>query len=137
MDIKLEKKPWYVRYRYRLIGGVLVLAGLVYVIVLASGPRRLRVKLETVQTSEVSNADFREYVDVEGVVQPIMTLMVNTLEAGNVERIVAEDGKLMKQGDTIMVLTNPDLTLILISHHLSAARRAQFDRVYELAPVTQ
>ena len=109
MDIKLEKKPWYVRYRYRLIGGVLVLAGLVYVIVLASGPRRLRVKLETVQTSEVSNADLREYVDVEGVVQPIMTLMVNTLEAGNVERIVAEDGKLMKQGDTIMVLTNPDL----------------------------
>ena len=35
------------------------------------------------------------------------------------------------------LLTNPDLTLILISHHLSAARRAQFDRVYELAPVTQ
>ena len=35
------------------------------------------------------------------------------------------------------LLTNPDLTLILISHHLSAARRGQFDRVYELAPVTQ
>lgn len=35
------------------------------------------------------------------------------------------------------LLTNPDLTLILISHHLSAERRAQFDRVYELTPVTQ
>ena len=35
------------------------------------------------------------------------------------------------------LLTNPDLTLILISHHLSAEHRAQFDRVYELAPVTQ
>ena len=29
------------------------------------------------------------------------------------------------------------LTLILISHHLSAERRAQFDHVYELTPVTQ
>ena len=35
------------------------------------------------------------------------------------------------------LLTNPDLTLILISHHLSAERRTQFDRVYELTPVTQ
>ena len=35
------------------------------------------------------------------------------------------------------LLTNPDLTLILISHHLSAERRAQFDHVYELTPVTQ
>ena len=35
------------------------------------------------------------------------------------------------------LLTKPDLTLILISHHLSAERRAQFDHVYELTPVTQ
>ena len=35
------------------------------------------------------------------------------------------------------LLTNPDLTLILISHHLSAERRAQFDHVYELTPVKQ
>lgn len=32
------------------------------------------------------------------------------------------------------LLANPDLTLILISHHLSAERRAQFDHVYELTP---
>ena len=35
------------------------------------------------------------------------------------------------------LLTNPDLTLILISHHLSAELRAQFDHVYELTTVTQ
>lgn len=26
MDIKLEKKPWYIRYRYYLAGGILFLA---------------------------------------------------------------------------------------------------------------
>ena len=26
MDIKLEKKPWYIRYRYYLIGGLLFAA---------------------------------------------------------------------------------------------------------------
>ena len=33
-------------------------------------------------------------------------------------------------------LANPDLTLILISHHLSDERKAQFDHVYELSPVS-
>jgi len=34
------------------------------------------------------------------------------------------------------LLANPDLTLILISHHLSDERKAQFDHVYELSPVS-
>ena len=34
MDIKLEKKPWYIRYRYYLAGGVAFLAFLIYVVTL-------------------------------------------------------------------------------------------------------
>lgn len=77
--------------------------------VLAAGPRKLRVKLDDIQVSVAENADFMEYVDVEGIVQPIMTIIVNTRESGNVHRIVAEEGRLMKQGDTILTLVNPDL----------------------------
>lgn len=109
MDIQLKKKPWYVRYRYRIIGATVLFVLIVYVIILASGPRRLRVKLDDIQVSVAENADFMEYVDVEGIVQPIMTIIVNTRESGNVHRIVAEEGRLMKQGDTILTLVNPDL----------------------------
>lgn len=109
MDIKLEKKPWYIRYRYRIMGIILLLALIIYVMVLAAGPRKLRVKLDDIQVSVAENADFMEYVDVEGIVQPIMTIIVNTRESGNVHRIVAEEGRLMKQGDTILTLVNPDL----------------------------
>ena len=109
MDIQLKKKPWYVRHRYRLAAGMAAIAGLAYVMALASGPRRLRVDAETIQIAEVKNGDFLEYVDVEGVVHPILTLMVNVREGGNVERIVAEEGSLMRRGDTILTLTNPDL----------------------------
>lgn len=31
--------------------------------------------------------------------------------------------------------SNPDLTLILVSHHLSAEWKRQFDQVYDLTPV--
>ena len=32
------------------------------------------------------------------------------------------------------LLANPDLTLILVSHHLTEARKGQFSEVYELEP---
>ena len=109
MDIKLEKKPWYIRYRsYLLAGGAFVIF-LIYVISLSLGPRKLRVETDNIQIAEVRNGKFMEYVDVEGLVQPILTIKVNTRESGSVERIVTEEGSMMKKGDTILVLTNPDL----------------------------
>lgn len=109
MDIKLEKKPWYIRYRYYLAGGVVFLAFLIYVIILSAGPRKLRIDPESLQMAEVKNDKFMEYVDVEGLVQPILTIKVNAREAGSVSRIVGEEGNMMKQGDTILVLENLDL----------------------------
>ena len=109
MDIKLEKKPWYIRYRYYLTGGLLFISFLIYVIVLSLGPRKLRVDAENIQIAEVKDADFMEYVDVEGLIQPILTIKVNTREAGSVESIVGEEGSLLQQGDTILILSNPDL----------------------------
>lgn len=109
MDIKLEKKPWYIRYRYYLAGAFLVCCGLIYVIVLASGPGRLRINAEHIQIEEVKQADFMEYVDVEGIVHPILTIIVNTREAGNVDQIIGEEGSLLKKGDTILILTNQNL----------------------------
>lgn len=109
MDIQLEKKPWYIRYRYYLLGGAAFAGLLVYVIILSLGPRRLRVPLEDIQICEVKNDKFLEYVDVEGLVQPILTILVNAGEAGSVQRIVAEEGSLLRKGDTILVLDNPEL----------------------------
>ena len=109
MDIKIEKKPWYIRYRYYLMAGGAFVIFLIYVISLSLGPRKLRIESDNIQIVEVKNGKFMEYVDVEGLVQPILTIKVNTREAGSVERIVAEEGTLMKKGDTILVLTNPDL----------------------------
>lgn len=109
MDIKLEKKPWYIRYRYYLAGGVVFAAFLTYVIILSAGPRKLRVGRDDIQIAEVRQDKFMEYVDVEGLVQPILTIKVNAREAGSVLRIVGEEGNMMRRGDTILVLENPDL----------------------------
>ncbi|WP_297677238.1 efflux RND transporter periplasmic adaptor subunit [uncultured Bacteroides sp.] len=109
MDIKLEKKPWYIRYRYHLAGGIAFLSFLIYVIILSAGPSKLRIDREDVQIAEVKNGKFMEYVDAEGLIQPILTIKINAREAGSVERIIGEEGSLLQKGDTILILENPDL----------------------------
>ena len=109
MDIQLKPKPWYIKYRYYIMAGVAFLAFVVYVITLIVGPRQLNIDAEEYKIVEVENGHFMEYVDVEGVTQPILTLQINAMESGFVSRIVAEEGAILNEGDTILVLTNPEL----------------------------
>ena len=81
----------------------------IYATVMSLEPHKMKLSdtKEVLATARVD--DFTEYIDVEGIVQPIMTVQVNTMEGGFVERIVAEDGAMLNAGDTILVLTNPEL----------------------------
>ena len=109
MDIPRKPRPWYVKYLYPMLAGTAFLAFATYMIVLSFSPRRLRLDIETCRVADVANVPFREFVDVEGIVQPIQTVQVNALESGFVERIVAEEGTMLQAGDTILILSNPEL----------------------------
>lgn len=67
--------------------------------------------------AEVLEGKFMEYVDVEGLIQPILTIKINTREAGSVERIAGEEGSLLQKGDTILILSNPDLLRSIEDQH--------------------
>ena len=109
MDVPVKKKHPLIRYKYYIAGGVVFVAFLVYVMVASAGPRRLRYDADKLTVAEVRLGNFLEYLDVEGIVQPILTVKLNALESGTVLRIVAEDGDMLNVGDTILILQNPDL----------------------------
>jgi len=109
MDVPIKKKHPLIRYKYYIAGGVIFVAFLVYVMVASSGPRRLRYDADKLTIAEVRSGNFLEYLDVEGIVQPILTVKLNALESGAVLRIVAEDGDILSVGDTILILQNPDM----------------------------
>ena len=110
MDIQLRKRPWYIRYKYYLMAAVAFAIFMIYVMTLSVGPRKQRIDTESIQIANVETGRFMEYVDVEGLVQPILTIQVNTKEGGFVDRIVAEEGAMLEKGDTILTLVNPELT---------------------------
>jgi len=109
VDTPIQKKPFYYRYRYYILGTIAFIALLIYVAITASGGRKLRTEVDNLIIGETVAGKFMEYVDVEGVVQPILTIKINAREAGSVDRIVAEEGTMLIKGDTILVLSNPEL----------------------------
>ncbi len=109
MDIQLKKKPWIVRRFPYILAGIAFIALAVYLSVKAFSPHLIKVSPEDHRIAEVIETPFMEYLDVEGVVQPIRTVRINALESGFVERILAEEGSMLEPGDTIVILSNVEL----------------------------
>lgn len=109
MDVPIKKKPAIVKYKYYIIGGSVLTLLLVYLLFTSLGSTKLRYDSENVQISEVKQDKFLEYLEVEGLAQPKLTVKLNSLEAGIVDRIVADEGSVLEKGDTILVLNNPEL----------------------------
>ena len=109
MDKQLPPRTLWQKYWIHILSGVAFLIFLTYVLISVSGGRKLRIDGEKIVISDVQEAHFLDYVDAEGIVQPILTIKLNTLEAGMVQEVVAEEGSMMKAGDTILALQNPQL----------------------------
>jgi multidrug efflux pump subunit AcrA (membrane-fusion protein) len=109
MDIQLKKKHPVVKYKYYILAGVAVIALIIYILISMGGPSKLRYDAENLQIAEVKRDKFMEYVDLEGIAQPKMTIKINCVEAGTVDSIVAEEGSMLKQGDVILILKNSEL----------------------------
>lgn len=109
MDIKIKKRPFIIRYKYYILGSVCLLGLVVYLLTVSIGPSRQRQSKDHLLISEVKNDKFLEYLDLEGIAQPKLTVKLNSMESGIVERIVADEGSMLNKGDTILILTNPEL----------------------------
>ena len=107
MDIPLPPRPWYVKYRMYILGGAVLVALVVYALVLQLGPRTLKVEIADEQIAVVTEGEFLEYIDVNGVVAPATSMRVNAIESGTVERICCHNGDVLRRGDTILILSNP------------------------------
>ena len=115
MDRIIEKKRWS-KKRIITLGGVGLFAGFViFVIANSWGSSRLNVDAERMLVGKVERANFREYIPVTGVVQPLTTIYLDLLEGGRVEEIFVEDGAMMTHGQPILRLSNTDLELSLVN----------------------
>lgn len=115
MDIIRTPKPWYIRHRLRIAMLSLLTAITACTVFIALSPRQRNISAERIRIGEVREAPFMEYIEAEGIVYPVMTIQLNAMASGFVERILCEEGATLHKGDTIFVLNNPEL-LRTIAH---------------------
>ena len=66
------------------------------------------VKLEDIQTDEVTNGKFEDMLMVTAQTQSLNSSLVNVLEGGAVKEIFAEDGQILTKGQPIARVYNPN-----------------------------
>ena len=126
MDIKLEKKTgWRAIVQKKNIPYAVAVLFIVFIIVtmLHPKPSTLRVDAQMLSISEVKRGEFNDYVRLTGSVQPITTVQLSPLETGIVERIVAEEGTMVKRGDVIIELSNNNLSMQILQSEADLAEK--------------
>lgn len=76
---------------------------------------RLNVQTDRLQLDTVDVQEFQEFIPVTGIVLPIKTVFVGAVEGGRIEEKFVEDGALIKKGQPILRLSNPDLQLAYLN----------------------
>ena len=113
VDRIIEKKTWNTK-RLLTIGGitaiVLLIAGAIYS---TSGKSKLDVDTERLTISVIKKGPFQERIPINGVVSPLTTIYLDASDGGRVEQKYVEDGAILKKGDPIIRLSDPDLELQL------------------------
>ncbi|MCQ2228695.1 MAG: biotin/lipoyl-binding protein [Bacteroidales bacterium] len=133
MDIQIEQKgPVSKKYIPFIIGGC-ALAALALWGFFADHSRCYRVDANSVIIGKAQYDQFNDYVRLNGKVEPGMTVQLPALESGVVERIEAQEGQMVHQGDVIMVLGNPNLRQQILDSEAQLAEKQNMLRDTEIS----
>ena len=100
-----------------------VCMALVVSLLLRDNSSTLRVDANILTISAVEQSEFNDYVRLSGTVKPITTVQISPMESGLVERIVAEEGTMVKRGDVIVELSNNSLSMQILNSEADLAEK--------------
>ncbi len=100
--------------------GVLALAG--YALWQAM-PRGLQVPLAEVRIASVGQGVFNDDIIVRASAEPLHSVILDSVESGRVEEVLARDGALVKQGQLLFRLSNPQRHLELLARQGEQAQQ--------------
>jgi HlyD family secretion protein len=106
MDRIIKKKKWTPR-KIASIGALSLLILLIaYLLFFRDKSSRLYVEKDKISIALVQQSSFQEFIPVDGIVQPIVTIYIDAVFGGRVDEIFVRDGATVSKGDPILRLTN-------------------------------
>ncbi len=120
------------KYWPYMAGGCLLVIIILW-LVLGNHAATLRVNGEELTVSEVTHAEFKDYVRTNGQVLPIQVVQISPEEGGIVREKVVEEGTMVHQGDVIVRLSNSNLDLQILNAEAELAEKQNLLRNTQVA----
>lgn len=128
MDIKIEKKRGLKRHHILIAVATIAVGYLLYYTFALEHLSIYRADRDRVTISTVKSDKFNDYIRLVSNVEPISIIFLDAVEGGRVEEKVVEEGAMVKKGDIILKLSNPDLNLSILSSQAKLAEQENFLR---------
>ena len=134
MDRVIEKTKAQRLKRYWLyvVGSCLLMVILCW-LVFGSHAATLKVNADDLTVSEVTKAEFKDYVRTNGQVMPIQVVQISPEEGGIVMEKVVEEGTHVKKGEVIVRLSNSNLDLQILNAEAELAEKQNLLRNTQVA----
>jgi len=133
MDKPIEKKKGLKKKHIGYILGSIIILVLFYMAFFTGHVSTYKVEKDKLIIESVIRGQFNDYITVPGTVEPISTVFLDAQEGGRVEEILIEEGSMVRKGDIILRLTNPDLHLNILDSEAQLAEKENFLRNTQIA----
>jgi len=119
MDKKIAKKNWTLKKIATYGGGALLIAFIGWQFIFADRRSKLKIEKDKITISTVERGVFQEFIPQTGTVEPSRTVYLDAVEGGNIRRVVAESGAMLRKGDIILELSNLNRELTVLQQEAS------------------
>lgn len=132
MDKVLPKKKGLQKKHIGYIAIGLAIIVLIYMAFFADRTSTYKVEKDKLIIETVTEDQFNDYITVPGTVEPITTIFLDADEGGRVEEKLIEEGSMVKKGDIILRLSNPDLYMNILNSESLLAEKENFLRTTQI-----
>ena len=127
MDRVIERKKGIRKKHLPYIAGGILLVVILWM-VFSGRSNTLRTDSRSLTIGEALYGDFNDYIRITGQVQPVSIIQLAPLEGGIVDSLFFEEGAMVKKGDVIVRLSNPNLNLSIMDGEAQLAEKQNFLR---------
>jgi HlyD family secretion protein len=128
MDKIIPKKKGIQKKHFGYLAIAVAAVVLIYMAFFGDRTSTYKVEKDKLIIESVTQDQFNDYITVPGTVEPITIIFLDAQEGGRVEEKLIEEGSMVKKGDIILKLSNPDLHLNILDSEAQLAEKENFLR---------
>ena len=132
MDRVVERKGLPRNVKIALAAAAVLVAAILFY-VFAPSANSQTVAADRLTVSTVAKGRFDDFLPLRARVTPLVTVYLDAVEGGRVEKVLVEDGAMVQQGQLLAELSNSDLQLNLLARQSDVSREVNSMRSQELA----